>query len=124
MRVKALLRRVEMERRGADAMDKDITVGDLHFSGDEKKLFCKGKPLAFSPNELKMLLFLMHGNGKAFSRDELLEHIWGYNDDVETRVTDETLRRIRSKLTSADSDVLIETVWGYGYRLHTKGDGK
>ena len=66
----------------------------------------------------------MRGNGKAFSRDELLEHIWGYNDDVETRVTDETLRRIRSKLTSADSDVLIETVWGYGYRLHTKGDGK
>lgn len=64
----------------------------------------------------------MHGKGKAFSRDELLDHIWGYNDDVETRVTDETLRRIRSKLSSADSSVLIETVWGYGYRLHS-GEG-
>ena len=121
MRVKALLRRVEMER-GTDPMDRDITVGDLHFSGKEKKLFCKGKPLALSPNEMKMLLFLMHGKGKAFSRDELLDHIWGYNDDVETRVTDETLRRIRSKLSSADSSVLIETVWGYGYRLHS-GEG-
>ena len=92
-------------------------------TGDEKQLFCKGKPLALSPNEMKMLLFLMRGEGKAFSRDELLNHIWGYNDEVETRVTDETLRRIRSKLSSADSNVLIETVWGYGYRLRSKEGG-
>ena len=51
MRVKALLRRVEMER-GGDPMDRDITVGDLRFSGDEKRLFCREKPLALSPNEL------------------------------------------------------------------------
>ena len=80
--------------------------------------------LALSPNELKMLLFLMRGEGKAFSRDELLTHIWGYNDEVETRVTDETLRRIRSKLSSADSNVQIETVWGYGYRLRSDGGEK
>lgn len=100
MRVRSLLRRVEMER-GGDPTDRDITVGDLRFSGDEKQLFCREKPLALSPNEMKMLLFLMRGEGKAFSRDELLTHIWGYNDEVETRVTDETLRRIRSKLSSA-----------------------
>ena len=123
MRVKSLLRRVEMER-GGDPTDRDITVGDLRFSGDEKQLFCREKPLALSPNELKMLLFLMRGEGKAFSRDELLNHIWGYNDEVETRVTDETLRRIRSKLSSADSKVQIETVWGYGYRLRSDGGGK
>ena len=123
MRVKALLRRVEMER-GGDPTDRDITVGDLRFSGDEKQLFCREKPLALSPNELKMLLFLMRGEGKALSRDELLTHIWGYNDEVETRVTDETLRRIRSKLSSADSRVQIETVWGYGYRLRSNGGGK
>ena len=46
------------------------------------------------------------------------------NDEVETRVTDETLRRIRSKLSSADSKVQIETVWGYGYRLRSDGGGK
>ena len=123
MRVKSLLRRVEMER-GGDPTDRDIAVGDLRFSGDEKQLFCREKPLALSPNELKMLLFLMRGEGKAFSRDELLTHIWGYNDEVETRVTDETLRRIRSKLSSADSKVQIETVWGYGYRLRSNGGGK
>ena len=123
MRVKSLLRRVEMER-GGDPTDRDVAVGDLRFSGDEKQLFCKEKPLALSPNELKMLLFLMRGEGKAFSRDELLNQIWGYNDEVETRVTDETLRRIRSKLSSADSNVQIETVWGYGYRLRSDEVGK
>ena len=123
MRVRSLLRRVEMER-GGDPTDRDITVGDLRFSGDEKQLFCREKPLALSPNEMKMLLFLMRGEGKAFSRDELLTHIWGYNGEVETRVTDETLRRIRSKLSSADSRVQIETVWGYGYRLRSDGGGK
>ena len=122
MRVKALLRRVEMER-GGNPMDRDVTVGDLRFSGAEKQLFCKGKIVSLSPNEMKMLLFLMHNEGKALSRDELLNQIWGYNDEVETRVTDETLRRIRSKLSAADSDILIETVWGYGYRLRSKGDG-
>ena len=66
----------------------------------------------------------MRGEGKAFSRDELLNQIWGYNDEVETRVTDETLRRIRSKLSSTDSNVQIETVWGYGYRLRSDGVGK
>ena len=110
--------------RGGDPTDRDVAVGDLRFSGDEKQLFCKEKPLALSPNELKMLLFLMRGEGKAFSRDELLNQIWGYNDEVETRVTDETLRRIRSKLSSADSNVQIETVWGYGYRLRSDGVGK
>ena len=104
-------------------MDRDVTVGDLRFSGAEKQLFCKGKIVSLSPNEMKMLLFLMHNEGKALSRDELLNQIWGYNDEVETRVTDETLRRIRSKLSAADSDILIETVWGYGYRLRSKEDG-
>ena len=56
MRVKSLLRRVEMER-GGDPTDRDIAVGDLRFSGDEKQLFCREKPLALSPNELKMLSF-------------------------------------------------------------------
>ena len=119
MRVKSLLRRVEMEK-GGDPTDRDIAVGDLRFSGDEKQLFCREKPLARSPNELKMLLLLMRSEGKAFSREELL----GYNDEVETRVTDETLRRIRSKLCAADSKVQIETVWGYGYRLRSNGGGK
>ncbi len=116
MRVKALLRRVEMERSG-DPAERNITVGNLRYSSAERQLLCGGKPLPLSPNELKMLLLFMQSAGRAISRDELLEHIWGFHDEVETRVTDETLRRIRSKLSAAGSTVRIETVWGYGYKL-------
>ena len=116
MRVKALLRRVEMGRSG-DPSERDITVGDLRFAAGERQMFCGERALTLSPNELKMLLYFMQSAGKAVSRDELLEHIWGFNDEVETRVTDETLRRIRSKLSAAGSKVRIETVWGYGYKL-------
>ena len=55
--------------------------------------------------------------GKVFTREELLDKIWGYEATVETRVADETVRRIRGKLAKANSKAVIETVWGFGYRL-------
>ena len=56
--------------------------------------------------------------GEGLTADELLDHVWGIdNDSVETRVTDETVRRIRRKLSAAGSCVRITAVWGYGYKL-------
>ena len=55
----------------------------------------------FSQTELKMLTFMMNRAEKAYSREELLNEIWGYESEVETRVTDETIRRIRKKLLQA-----------------------
>ena len=54
---------------------------------------------------------------KAYSREELLNAVWGFDSEVETRVTDETLRRIRKKLLQAGSRVSVTTIWGFGYRL-------
>ncbi len=59
----------------------------------------------------------MRRNGRAVSREELLREIWGYETEVETRVTDETVRRVRAKLQRAGSGVQIETIWGFGYRM-------
>ncbi len=47
----------------------------------------------------------------------MLDKIWGFDEDTETRAIDETVRRIRKKLSAAKSVVTIETVWGYGYKL-------
>ena len=66
-----------------------------------------------------MLTFMMNRAEKAYSREELLNEIWGYESEVETRVTDETIRRIRKKLLQAGSNVKIETIWGFGYRMKT-----
>ena len=50
-------------------------------------------------------------------REELLNAVWGFDSEVETRVTDETLRRIRKKLLQAGSTVSVSTIWGFGYKL-------
>ena len=60
----------------------------------------------------------MEHPGTAVSRDDLLNRVWGIDtEDVETRVTDETVRRIRQKLKKVGSTVKISAVWGYGYKL-------
>ena len=69
--------------------------------------------------EMSLLVFMMNESQKAHSRDSLLDEIWGFGVDVETRAIDETVRRIRKKLVAAKSIATIETVWGYGYKLST-----
>lgn len=118
MRVKALLRRVEMSKNKISE-EKNITAGDLRFVPEENTVYCNDKTICFSQTELKMLTFMMNRAEKAYSREELLNEIWGYESEVETRVTDETIRRIRKKLLQAGSSVKIETIWGFGYRMKT-----
>ena len=54
------------------------------------------------------------------SKEFYIEKIWGYESDVETRVTDDTIKRLRKKLRGVESHVVIETVWGYGFKLTYK----
>lgn len=123
MRVRALLRRVEMERKKnshATGNGGDITLGNLRYSAEENALKCGKNQIPLSPTELKLFLYMMRKPEKAYSRDELLNEIWGFEEAVETRVTDETLRRIRKKLSESGSNVSVKTVWGYGYKLKTE----
>ena len=126
MRIHALLRRAEMssQKSPRDKSDMDAKVGNLTFSADENTICCNGKPIAFTQTELKFLSFMMQSPEKAYSKDELLENIWGFTTEVETRVTDETLRRIRRKLSVAGSTVGVQTVWGFGYRLQVMENAK
>lgn len=100
----------------------DIKIGNLRFSAQENCLYCKGKPVSLSKTELKMLTYMLKEPKKAFSREEILEGVWGFDTEVETRVTDETLRRIRRKLSLAGSNVSIGTIWGFGYRISIAED--
>ena len=118
MRVKSLLRRMDMNTKKVTGQElSDIKIGNLRFSAQENCLYCKGKPVSLSKTELKMLTYMLKEPKKAFSREEILEGVWGFDTEVETRVTDETLRRIRRKLSLAGSNVSIGTIWGFGYKL-------
>lgn len=119
MRVRSLLRRMEMNETRAKRrqIKNDITVGNLKYSAEQNAVFCENQPVNLTQTELKMLLFMLRNPKKAYSREDLLENVWGYGTGVETRVTDETLCRIRKKLSLSKSNVRIRTIWGYGYTV-------
>ena len=117
MKVRALLRRVEMDR-GKTAAEKDeLHYGDLRYSTTENAVLCGNTSVALTQTELRLLSYMLKQPEKAYSREELLNAVWGFDSEVETRVTDETLRRIRKKLLQAGSTVSVSTIWGFGYKL-------
>ena len=120
MKVKALLRRVEMDR-GKTAAEDELHYGDIRYSATENVIFYGAAPVSLTQTELRLLSYMMKQPEKAYSREELLSAVWGFDSEVETRVTDETLRRIRKKLLQAGSTVSVSTIWGFGYKL--KGAG-
>ena len=116
MKVKALLRRVEMDR-GKTAAEDELHYGDIRYSATENVIFYGAAPVSLTQTELRLLSYMMKQPEKAYSREELLSAVWGFDSEVETRVTDETLRRIRKKLLQAGSTVSVSTIWGFGYKL-------
>ena len=117
MKVRALLRRVEMDRGKTAAAVDELRYGDLRYSATENAVFCGSTIVALTQTELRLLSYMMKQPEKAYSREELLSAVWGFDSEVETRVTDETLRRIRKKLTQSGSTVSVSTIWGFGYKL-------
>ena len=117
MKVKALLRRVEMDRGKTAAEEDELHYVDIRYSATENAVFCGSTIVALTQTELRLLSYMMKQPEKAYSREELLNAVWGFDSEVETRVTDETLRRIRKKLLQAGSTVSVSTIWGFGYKL-------
>ena len=117
MKVRALLRRVEMDRGKTAAAVDELRYGDLRYSATENAVLCGSTIVALTQTELRLLSYMMKQPEKAYSREELLNAVWGFDSEVETRVTDETLRRIRKQLLQAGSTVSVSTIWGFGYKL-------
>lgn len=123
MKVKAILRRVDLERLHIDDRRRDkvsIEVGDLIYSEKEHQITCKGKRINLTSTELKFLSFMMEYPNEAISKNRILDEVWDMSVELETRVADETNRRIRKKLANIESVVYIETMWGFGFKLVRK----
>ena len=116
LRIKAILSRKNKEVSTAET----IQFQGLHLSEKDRLAYFKEKPIKVTNTEFELLKLLMEHPDQAISRDELLAQVWGYESNVETRVTDDTIKRLRKKLRQVDSDVQIETVWGYGLKLAKK----
>lgn len=116
MRVRAIFRRVDFESRKHPAPETAaLTVGRLTLDEEGRHVLKDGRALALTPTEYEVLKYLMLHVGQAVSREDLLTEIWGFETAVETRATDDTVRRLRQKLDGCG--VAITAVWGFGFRL-------
>lgn len=121
MRIKALFRRIEMEHTDeTPENESERTFGDIVYSYKTREVTCNGNKATLTMTELALLRYVLEQQDRAIPREELLDKIWGISTEVETRVTDETVRRIRKKLAAVGSKVAITVVWGFGYKLETR----
>lgn len=113
-RIKAILRRSEIPSlQGKDR----IKFGNLEIDNKSQKFYKDNKEVDLTPTEFSIIKAFMNNPGKAFSRDELLNNIWGQDYFGDVKTVDVHIRRLREKIEdNPSSPSYIETVWGFGYR--------
>lgn len=113
-RVKAVLRRSNQEC----LPESELIVGNIKINFSSYEIFLKNELLELTPKEYELLKLFLTNIGKAYSREELLDKIWGYEYYGDTRTVDVHIRHLRAKL-AADAGAVdaIETVRGVGYRF-------
>ncbi len=120
-RVRAMLRRTEMLQREAASAHQTvppIAVGDLEIDFGRHRVSLSGVPIALSPKEFELLSFLATNRGQVFSRDVLLDRVWGYEYVGDTRTVDVHVRWLRQKIeTDPSKPTYLLTVRGVGYRF-------
>lgn len=117
-RVKAVLRRyTEAPVPVAKKPDeKRVEYKDLIINLSNYEVIYKGKPVEMTPREIELLYFLASSPNQVFTREQLLDHIWGYEYAGDTRTVDVHIKRIREKIADTDQ-WSIGTVWSVGYRF-------
>lgn len=122
-RVKAVLRRYNEPAPAAVAAptEKRVEYNDLIINLSNYEVIYKGKPVEMTPREIELLYFLASSPNQVFTREQLLDHIWGYEYVGDTRTVDVHIKRIREKIADTD-EWSIGTVWSVGYRfeVHNK----
>ena len=118
-RVKAVLRRVTDEI--SDERSKRIEIAGLVVDMNSYEAYVNGKPVILTKKEIEIIWLFASNPGRVFTRDHLLENIWGYEYLGDTRTVDTHIKRIRTKLNLDQSvNFDIKTVWGVGYKFEVK----
>lgn len=120
VRVKALFRRIEMEKL-PEQQNEIINFSDLSINVSKRSVLCNGKPMDVTPTEFLLITYLIRNKDKAVSREELLKNVWKFDFDVDTRATDDVIKRLRKKLIACEGNVRIESVWGFGFKITESG---
>ena len=112
-RIEALIRR----NRSFTADATQLAVGDLVFDRETLTVRRGERPIELTAKELALLELLMSAPGKVFSRERILNRVWGYAEDPLTNVVDVYISRLRAKIDDGNAVPLIKTLRGIGYKL-------
>lgn len=119
-RVKAVLRRYNIVRTApAQNKGKCVEYPDLEINQTNYSVIYKGESVDMPPKELELLYFLAASPNQVFTREQLLDHIWGYEYIGDTRTVDVHIKRLREKIKDHEK-WSISTVWGIGYKFEVR----
>ncbi len=117
VRVKAILRRIDINKAATTGEDQAIEFGNIKLETLSRDVLVGKTKIDLTPTEFELMSYMITNHPKAISRDELLKNVWKVSYDVDTRATDDVIKRLRKKLKGAKADAEIKSVWGYGFRL-------
>ncbi len=121
-RVRALLRRAAHGKTTPAETEQHLACGELRINREQRRAWLAGQELVLTPREFDLLWHFMRHPGRAFTRAELLEQVWGYGHDGYDHTVNSHINRLRAKLGDDRSEArFIHTVWGIGYRFEASG---
>ncbi|WP_103020631.1 response regulator transcription factor [Salinibacter altiplanensis] len=118
-RVKALFRRVEVDQEAqGQGAESPIELGGVVIEPEKRKVVVDQEAIDLTSKEFELLLLFARNPGRAFSRDELLEEVWGYQYSGYSHTVNTHINRLRNKIEPTPSEPqYVKTVWGVGYRF-------
>lgn len=114
-RIKAILRRIHFEK---EPTITQLSLGSLRLFLEKRQAIVNEREIKLTKKEFELLVLFAKYPNKVFTRDNLLDAVWGYDYFGDSRTVDSHIKRLRAKLKKASvTDCQIETVWGEGYRI-------
>lgn len=114
VRVKNILKRLDRHIPADRVMIKDLELDKI-----SRHIKINGDVIKMTQKEYEVIAYFCDHVNMPIKREQLIEDIWGYDFEGELRVVDDLVKRLRKKLSQAESRIKIETVWGYGYKIET-----
>lgn len=119
-RMKAVLRRATAQHNEEEDKEEELRFDGLTINQATYEIYLGDKKIEMPPKEFELLYFLAKNTNKVFTRDQLLDEIWGYEFFGDSRTVDVHIKRIREKIESENRNWHLKTVWGVGYKFEVE----
>ena len=119
-RIKAVLRRSSGNKNAANENIKEVNYDKLQINLTNYELKVNGEQVDTPPKELELIFHFASNPNRVFTRDQLLDEVWGFDYYGDSRTVDVHVKRLREKLEGVSNKWELKTVWGVGYKFETK----